>query len=68
MKFMFHQQDRSPVETEGTFYDRQTQGRMPRPVPRIGETVYLDAEYFVVKNVIHHVQGEAVVRIFVERI
>lgn len=67
MRFMFYPKDRSPIEVTGTYVNTNFE-RMTRPVPRVCERVVLDSEYYEVTDIVHIVQRDAEVRIFVKRI
>lgn len=65
MRFMFYRHDSFPIDVAGTV---TVFNNVNRPVPRIGEKVVLDADTYTVMDVIHIVQGEAEVRIYVEKV
>lgn len=67
MRFMFYRYGFSLIKESGLF-TLPDGTALVRPVPRIGERVILDAEYFIVEDVTHVVQRETEVRIFVKAV
>lgn len=67
MRFTFYPEGRSPIEVDAFIKLTVFTEPMLRPVPRVGERVVLDSEYFEVTDIVHIVQNGAEVRVFVKR-
>jgi hypothetical protein len=68
MRFMFYPVDKSPIEVDAWVRANSQQDWVVRPVPRIGERVVLDSDYYEVTQVVHILQTGSEVRIFVKRV
>lgn len=68
MRFMFYPENRSPIEVDGWVRANSQCDWVVRPIPRVGERVVLDSEYYVVTDVTHLLQTSTEVRIFVKAV
>lgn len=68
MLYSFYAPGRAPVQVPGTITPDGRYETVLRPVPRVGETVVLDGDDYVVTSVKHLVQLGGEVRIFVSRV